>query len=224
MVSRAYNLEEFIKIMESWGLRDVMLPFLLFFVLIFALMIKIKVFGEGRARLCVVFALVVAALVVIPHVLNKYPANFDPVDIVNEALPNISIVIVAAVAAILFVGLFGGEIVQRPAYITGGVVLLASVIYLIFVYPSLSPLLLGIAIIFVIATAFTNPHEDKFNYVQAGVTIGSFIVVLYFFGVSRGWFSEMPKWIEDPMYQGVIITVVIIGVLIGYVSSSEKNK
>jgi hypothetical protein len=221
MASRAYNLEEFVRIMESWGLRDVMLPFLLIFVIFFAILAKVHIFGEGKKKYNLIVALVVALLFVIPHVLDKYPSNFDPVDIVNEALPNISIVIVAAIGALILIGALGGQVTQRPAYLTGGVIVVAAVIYTIFVYPSLSPLLLCVGIIALIATAFTNPHKDKFNYVQGTVTILAFCVVLYFFGIAMGWFGELPRWIEDPMYQGVIVSTLIIGVLLAYVATGE---
>ena len=225
MASRAYKLEEFVEIVNSWGLRDVMLPFLLVFVIFFALLAKTRIFGEDKKKYNLVIALVIALLVVIPHVLDRYPDNFNPVDIMNEALPNLSIVIVAALGALLIIGSFGGQVTTRPAYLTGGVIVIAAVIYTIFVYPSLSPLLLAIAIIFVITTAFSGqPKEDKLNYVQATISIGAFCVVLYFFGIARGWFQGLPQWLEDPLYQGVIITVIIIGTLVGYVASSEKSK
>src|SRR3989344_8854757 len=178
MVSRAYNLEEFVRISESWGLTDVMLPFLLIFVIFFAILTKVKVFGEKSSRYNLIVALVIALVFVIPHVMDRYPSNFDPVEIMNEALPNISIVIVAAIAALIIIGAFGGQVTTRPAYLTGGVVLMGAVIYTIFVYPSLSPLLLAVAIIFIITTAFSNPQKDNFNYVQGAVSIGAFIVVL----------------------------------------------
>ncbi len=224
MVSRAYKLEEFIEIINSWGLRDVMLPFLLVFVIFFALAAKIRLFGEDKKKYNLILALVIALLVVIPHVTNSYPANFDPVDIMNEALPNISIIIVAALGALLVIGSFGGQVTTRPAYLTGGVIVIGAVIYTIFVYPSLSPLLLAIAIIFVITTAFSNPQEDKFKYVQGTISVVAFCIVLYFFGIAQGWFGELPNWLEDAMYQGVIITVIIVGVLVGYIASSEKQK
>ncbi|MBU1005494.1 MAG: hypothetical protein KJ561_06695 [Nanoarchaeota archaeon] len=223
MASRAYNLEEFIRMANNWGLKDVMLPFLLIFVIFFAILTKVKVFGEKSSRYNLIVAMVIALVVVIPHVMDRYPSNFDPVDIMSEALPNISIVIVAAIAALIIIGAFGGQVTTRPAYLTGGVVLMGAVIYTIFVYPSLSPILLAVAIIFIIVTAFSNPKKDKFNLVQAGVSIGAFCVVLYFFGIARGWFGELPDWITDPMYQGVIITVIIIGTLVGYVTMNDKD-
>jgi len=223
MASRAYNLEEFVEIINSWGLRDVMLPFLLIFVIIFALMAKARILGERKKKYNLIVALVMALLFIIPHVMDRYPSNFDPVDIMNEALPSISIVIVAAIGALIIIGAFGGQVSTRPAHLTGGVIVIGAVIYTIFVYPILSPLLLAIAIIFVITTAFSNPTKDKSGYVQGAISIGAFVVVLYFFGVARGWFQEMPKWLQDPLYQGVIISVIIVGTLVGYVTSSEAK-
>jgi len=222
MASRAYQLEGFVEIVNSWGLRDVMLPFLLIFVIFFALLAKTRILGEDKKKFNLVIALVIALLFVIPHVTNSYPADFDPVDIMNQALPNISIIIVAAIGSLLIIGAFGGQVTQRPAHLTGGVLVIGAVIYTIFVYPTLSPLLLAVAIIFVIATAFSNPDREGSSYVQGAVSIGAFIVVLYFFGVAQGWFQEMPQWLEDPLYQGVIVTVLIVGTLIAYVTSGKE--
>jgi hypothetical protein len=222
MAIRAYNLEEFIEIVNSWGLRDVMLPFLMIFVIFFAILAKARILGEDKKKWNLIVAMVIALLFVIPHVTNSYPSNFDPVDIMNEALPNLSLVIVAAIGAIIIIGAFGGEITQKPAHLTGGVIVMAGAIYTIFVYPSLSPLLLAIAIIFMITTAFSGKKEGA-GMVQATISIGAFIAVLYFFGMARGWFGELPRWLEDPMYQGVIITVTIIGTLVGYAASGEDK-
>ncbi|MEA2035941.1 MAG: hypothetical protein U9O94_00425 [Nanoarchaeota archaeon] len=221
MVSTAYNLEEFVRIMNNWGLRDVMLPFLLIFVIFFAILAKARIFGEDKKKINLIVALVVASLVVIPHVLNSYPDNADPIDIINQALPHISLVIVAAIGALIIIGAFGGQVTTKPAYLTGGVVVVGAVIYTIFVYPSLSPLLLAIAIIMLITTAFSNPQEGKSNYVQATITILSFVAVLYFFGIAQGWFGTLPDWLIDPIYQGVIITTIIISVLVAYVFSGK---
>jgi len=222
MASRAYNLEEFVEIVNSWGLTDVMLPFLLIFAIFFAILAKVRIFGEGKKKYNLIIALVVAALFVIPHVTDTYPADFDPVDIINEALPNISIIVIAGLTALIIIGAFGGQVTQKPAYLTGGVVLMAAVIYTIFVYPSLSPILLAIALILVVTTAFSNPQEDKAHFVQGIVPVGAFCVVLYFFGIARGWFGELPEWLTDPMYQGVIVTVLILVTLAFYITSQEK--
>ncbi|MBW2983879.1 hypothetical protein KY361_02090 [Candidatus Woesearchaeota archaeon] len=122
MVSRAYNLEGFAKMLESWGLTDVMLPFLLIFVIIFAVLEKTKLFGEEKRNINTVLALVFALLVVIPHVTHSYPAGFDVVQILNDALPAVSLVIVGILMLLVLIGIFGQEKVflgmTAPGWIT----------------------------------------------------------------------------------------------------------
>lgn len=131
MVSRAYNLEEFVRILDSWGLTDVMLPFLLIFVVIFALMAKTRILGEDKKKYNLVVALVIALLVVIPHVLNAYPPNADVVDIMNQALPQVSIIAVAVIMLLILIGLFGGEAKWMGSSLSGWIAIVSFIIVLI---------------------------------------------------------------------------------------------
>jgi len=103
------DLKEFITTAESWGLTDVMLPFLLIFTIIFAILQKTKVLGADKKNYNVVVALVFALLVVIPHVTGSYPAGTDIVELLNKALPSVSVVIVAILMLLILIGIFGGE-------------------------------------------------------------------------------------------------------------------
>ena len=120
--TRAYNLEGFINIMESWGLTDVLLPFTLIFTIMFAILQKTRVFGEEKKNINMVVALVFGLLVVIPHVTNTYPAGMDIVVVLNSALPSVSIVVVAAIMLLVLIGIFGKEAVilgmALPGWIT----------------------------------------------------------------------------------------------------------
>ena len=108
--SRAFNLEQFVRVLESWGLMDVLLPFLLVFVVIFAVLTKTKILGEGRRRFNAIFSLIVALIFVIPHVTGVYKSlGVDPVDIMNKALPQVSIVLIAIVMLLILIGILGGE-------------------------------------------------------------------------------------------------------------------
>lgn len=131
MVSRAYNLEEFIRILDSWGLTDVMLPFLLIFVVIFALMAKTRILGEDKKKYNLVVALVIALLVVIPHVLNYYPDEADVVEIMNQALPQVSLIAVAVIMLLILVGLFGGEAKWMGSSLSGWIAIVAFITILI---------------------------------------------------------------------------------------------
>ena len=131
MASGAYNLEEFVRVLDSWGLTDVMLPFLLIFVVIFALLAKVRVLGEDKKKYNLVVALVIAALVVIPHVLDLYPEGGDIVDIMNTALPQVSLIAVAVIMLLILIGLFGGEAKWMGSSLSGWIAIIAFIAVLI---------------------------------------------------------------------------------------------
>src|SRR3989338_3693222 len=54
----ARNFEEFIRIADRWGLTEVLLPFLLIFVVMYAVLTKTKVLGETKKNLIVIVAIV----------------------------------------------------------------------------------------------------------------------------------------------------------------------
>jgi len=131
MASNAYNLEEFVRILDSWGLTDVMLPFLLIFVLIFAMLAKTRVLGEDKKKYNLIVALVMALLVVIPHVLDYYPPGGDVVEIMNTALPQVSIIAVAVIMLLILVGLFGGEAKWMGSSLSGWIAIISFTIIII---------------------------------------------------------------------------------------------
>jgi len=101
----SYQLGSFLRTMDTWGLTDVLLPFLLIFTLVFAVLQKTKILGEDKKNFNVVIALVMSLTVVIPHASGGYPLNYDPVNIINAFLPGISLVIVAVVMLFVLIGL-----------------------------------------------------------------------------------------------------------------------
>jgi hypothetical protein len=121
--------------LQNWGLSDVILPFILVFTIVFAIMQKVKPLGEEKGRtkpFNVVIALVLALSVVIPHVLGYYPPNADIVNIINSALPQVSVVLVAILMVLLIVGLFGGK-AQWGSGLSGWIAF-ASTILIIYIF------------------------------------------------------------------------------------------
>jgi hypothetical protein len=133
MAAEALKLEGFVRTLEGWGLTDVMLPFLLIFVIVYAILQKTKILGEARKNLNVIIAVVVALLVVIPHVTGRFPANSDPVLIINDALPQVSIVLVAVIFLLILIGVFGQDYVFLGVTMPGWITLVSLItIVLIF--------------------------------------------------------------------------------------------
>ena len=61
---------------------------------------------------------------VIPHVTNRYPPGKDVVEIMNNALPAVSIVIIAIIMLFILLGLFFGEQKFKGASIGGWISLI----------------------------------------------------------------------------------------------------
>jgi hypothetical protein len=105
--------EEGIELLESLGVADVLLPFLLIFTIIFAVLQKSKLLGKEKKNFNVIIALVIALSVIIPHVLDTYPSGYDIVDIINTVLPQISLVAVAFITLLILAGLVGADIAGK---------------------------------------------------------------------------------------------------------------
>jgi hypothetical protein len=128
-----------IQTLEYLGISDVILPFILIFTLVFAVLQKTKILGEDeknrpRKNFNVVIGFVMAMAVVIPHVTGVYPMGMDVVDIINQALPNVSIVMVAILMALLIIGVFGSKV--RLVGEIGGWVVLAAFAIVLFIFGS----------------------------------------------------------------------------------------
>ena len=63
-MARAFDFREAIRFLEDYGFYDVVLPFLLVFVLVFATLQKIKIFGKESRRYNAIIALVMGLMFV----------------------------------------------------------------------------------------------------------------------------------------------------------------
>jgi hypothetical protein len=116
---------------ELWGLSDVLLPFLLIFTIMFAILQKAGILGKDKRNWNTIVALVIALTVVIPHIMGTYPANADIVNMINKALPNVSIVIVAIVMFLILIGLLGGEASWMGGSLSGWIAVISAVLILV---------------------------------------------------------------------------------------------
>ena len=103
--SNVRTVPDFLVHLEQFGLLDAVLPFILIFAILFTVLQTTKVLGDKK-NIHTLVALVIALLVVIPHVLGTYPAGQDVVNIINTALPNVSLLVVIIVAALILIGIF----------------------------------------------------------------------------------------------------------------------
>lgn len=123
----ANNFVQIFRSLEAYGLTDALLPFLLIFTILFAMLQKTKILGAGKKNFNVMIALIISMLVVIPHITGAYPQGKDIVEILNSALPNVSLLVIAILMGLLLIGLLGGEAKWMGGSLSGFVAILAFV-------------------------------------------------------------------------------------------------
>lgn len=218
----AYNLERFIREIDHFGVTDVLLPFILLFTIFYAIFQKAKILGEKKG-INAGIAFVLGLLPVVLHVTHKYPPGFDIIDIMNQAIPGISLVAVMMISLLIFFAIFGGK-VDKFNFATIGVWTVG--IITVFVVNTvwynnedfsflISMIILAVMIFTTFATGFPGLYDIVISF--------SVCFVLYIFGRKVGWFSELPNWIFDSNFTGLGITLGIIFLILGFVLRPEEK-
>jgi hypothetical protein len=184
--------QEVIYRLRDIGLLDVILPFLLVFAVVFALLQKVHILGDVDTkpevkRYNLIVALVIGLLVVVPHVLyggasgdgeltlttrggQHYP---DVVDIMNNSLPSIALWIIAILAVMLLIGMAGGNLPEIESY-------------------------------------------------KNWIFWGSIVIVFVVFGIAANWFTTPSwlGFLNDRVNQAIVFVVVGFGVLVWYMTKA----
>ncbi|MBS3119677.1 hypothetical protein J4475_02545 [Candidatus Woesearchaeota archaeon] len=114
--------------LESMGVADSLLPFFLIFIIVFSVFQRTNILGENKKNMNVLVGIIIALMVVIPHVTGAYPPGQDVVNIINNAVPNVSVVLVAILMLMLIIGLFAGQVNFAGNTIAGWMALVSFII------------------------------------------------------------------------------------------------
>jgi hypothetical protein len=98
------NLITAIQLLESLGLTDMLIPFVLIFAVVFAIVANVKLF---KRNINIIVALVTSLLTVIPHITGTYPKCLDIILIINSAVPKVGMLLIGILMFLLVVGLLG---------------------------------------------------------------------------------------------------------------------
>lgn len=132
----AYPLSNITSYFQTYGIMDFLLPFLLVFVIVFAVLQRTEILGKDKKNLNIILALILALMFVVPHVTGSYPLGYDPVQVINEALPSVSLVAIAAIMLLLLIGVFG----KGPIKSALPIVSIAAVVFVIYIFGATSAL------------------------------------------------------------------------------------
>jgi len=104
-----YTLQRAIDIISAYEITEVVLPFLLIFTILFAVLQQVKIFGEHKKNLNTGLALLISLTAVIPHYTGRYPGNYDPVVIINALIPSAAVLAIAIILVLILMGIWGVE-------------------------------------------------------------------------------------------------------------------
>lgn len=164
---------------QTYGIIDFLLPFLLVFTIVFAVLQRTEILGKGKKNFNVVIALVLALIFIVPHMTGSYPLGYDPVQVINEALPSISLVAIAAVMLLMLLGIFGGDFAKAAMPI----IAIASIIFVIYIFGATSAL-----------NFWRGPH-DVFGWWTPALT--ELLIIILIFGLIV-WFITKESGEKTP--------------------------
>ena len=180
--------------LQSSGLYEIALPFLLIFTITFAILEKTKIFGtekdgEPKSKINAVVAVVLGLLIV---------NQFEIVDRLNLFLPKISLFIVVAVMFLILLGVFGAKVENGFSGVLLGLAALAS---LIVVYWALTP--------YVGLDYYGPSWLESWLYDNAGTLLFLIIVGIIIWAVvskpgsgSGDWFTKLGQGIDKSFGKG----------------------
>ncbi len=167
---------------QTYGVMDFLLPFVLVFTIIFAVTAKMPLFKDHR-NFRTIIALVLALMFVVPHILGTYPLGYDPVQVMNDSIPSISLVAVAAIMLLVLMGIFGTDFSKSAA----PVIAIAAIGFVIYIF--------GAALEF-----WTGPYE-VFSWWSTETTELMLIVLVFGLVV---WFITKEPAAEKSIFKDVL--------------------
>lgn len=166
-----------IEFLDKIGVYDVVLPFLLIFTIIFAILEKTKIFGmekQGKEEytkknLNAMVAFVVSFLVV---------ASTKLVAVINQALANVVLLLLVSISFLMLIGSFFSHkeetFLEKGPWRTSFMILMT----------------IGVALIFMDALDWLGPFWDYVSNYWSGAAIGSIIlfaiILLFMWFVTGG--------------------------------------
>lgn len=118
------NFVDWILLLDRMGVLEVLLPFLLIFTISFAVLQKSMILGPNSKKFNTMVALVIGMASVMPHIVGRGP---DVVPIINSALPNVSVLMIASMMVLLMIGVFGNNVNIAGTNLVGLVVLFSAI-------------------------------------------------------------------------------------------------
>ncbi len=163
------------RLLNDVGLFDVLLPFVLIFTLVFAVLQKVRIFDDKRIN--TMLALIMGLGTIAPHVLWGTPnvpddavlvnGMPDIVEIINNSLPSVSLILVAILMALIIIGILGRRVELGNTSLSGWIALLSFVMVVVVFLTS--------------AGVFRNVYLDR--WVNTNPDLTALVIVILVFAI-----------------------------------------
>lgn len=123
----AFTFRDLFQFLKDFGFNEYILPFLLVFAIVFAVLEKTEIFGKGRGNINAVIAVSVGLLLV---------AQQGIVETITTFLPQVSLIIIVILMGLVVLSMLGGGAFEG---LQGSFLGLAVVVAIVAVVLALSP-------------------------------------------------------------------------------------
>lgn len=162
--------------LQASGVIEIVIPFLLIFTVLYAVMKKVPIFEQNKEK--IVVALAITLLVIVPHITGIISPEYDVVQIINNSLPAIVLIIFIVLMAMILLGFIKGEPVKLQETATGIVAVIALVL---------------VAVIFARSAGYLQSGLPSWLYWLDDPHLGALIVVIAIFALITWYITHEPK-------------------------------
>ncbi|MCF7861444.1 hypothetical protein K9M79_04280 [Candidatus Woesearchaeota archaeon] len=196
---------ELFKWVDQFGIYDSLMPFILIFLLVYAVLSSTRIFDDKK-QINIVIALIMGCVTVIPHLTNTYPASVDPVDFINKFLPNVALFVVIFFLMQLIGSLFGlkGSDFTKSNYSLFTLIIITMTMN--FLYPSVSDFFTIIALFLLIHSILFSPGPG----VTAPILVATTALLVYFTVTIIAQPGPPPDWMTFTLDSNTKIFIYIL--------------
>jgi len=171
--------------LQSGGILDIVIPFILIFTVLFTVLKKVSLF-KNEPRYQIAISLAITFLVLIPHITGTIMPEYDVVNIITNSLPAVVVIIFVFLTVLILLGLFkGGDEVKFGEFTQGIFSLLAIIL---------------VAVIFARSAGYIQSSSlPTWLYWLDDPQLGALIVVILMFVVITWFIVKEPgktKWYD----------------------------
>ncbi len=122
--------------LQNFGFFDIILPFAIIFSIVWALLSKINLFENKKIPL--ILGLAISLLAIYPHATGTYQ-QFDIVNFINTAFPQVGLIILSVVLLMILMGLWKGEAPGAENLVFGTGMVIAVIMLFVVIWRALFP-------------------------------------------------------------------------------------